>query len=124
LIHLAFSGFLLMRPSPYPFCNRGQKKLGKSFQQGERLRFRLGLCGTFILFCAILLFSSQLALAQFAQQGPKLVGTGAVGPAEQGVSVALSADGNTAVVGGWGDNTGVGGGLGLHPQQRCLDPAG
>jgi hypothetical protein len=50
------------------------------------------------------------ALAQFVQQGPKLVGTGAVagpgplGGAHQGVSVALSADGNTAIVGGRGDN--------------------
>jgi hypothetical protein len=56
------------------------------------------------LAAATVLLSSQLALAQFTQQGPKLVGTGAVGAAEQGVSVALSADGNTAVVGGYGDN--------------------
>jgi hypothetical protein len=38
------------------------------------------------------------------QPGSKLVGTGAVGPAEQGWSVALSADGNTAIVGGITDN--------------------
>ena len=38
------------------------------------------------------------------QQGRKLVGTGAVGSANQGWSVALSADGNTAIVGGPGDN--------------------
>jgi hypothetical protein len=44
------------------------------------------------------------ALAQFSQQGPKLVGTGAVGNAYQGGSVSLSADGNTAIVGGFGDN--------------------
>jgi hypothetical protein len=50
------------------------------------------------------LFSSQLALAQFTQQGPKLVGTGAVGGAAQGNSIALSADGNTAIVGGPSDN--------------------
>jgi hypothetical protein len=36
----------------------------------------------------------------WTQQGPKLVGTGATGDAEQGFSVALSADGNTAIVGG------------------------
>ena len=60
----------------------------------------------FILFSATLLFSSQMALGQFTQQGPKLVGTGAVGPAQQGSSVALSADGNTATVGGPGDNSG------------------
>ena len=41
----------------------------------------------------------------WTQQGNKLVGTGAVGnPAGQGQSVALSADGNTAIVGGIGDN--------------------
>jgi antibiotic biosynthesis monooxygenase (ABM) superfamily enzyme len=40
----------------------------------------------------------------WAQQGSKLVGTGAVGGAYQGWSVALSADGNTAIVGGDGDN--------------------
>jgi hypothetical protein len=38
------------------------------------------------------------------QQGPKLVGTGAVGPAEEGASVSLSGDGNTALVGGPADN--------------------
>jgi Divergent InlB B-repeat domain len=57
---------------------------------------------------AALLFSSQLALAQFTQQGPKLVGTGAVGMAVQGQSVALSADGNTTIVGGPDDNRAYG----------------
>ena len=57
-----------------------------------------------VLIFAALLFSSQLALAQFTQQGPKLVGTDAVGQAAQGTSVALSADGNTAIVGGFGDD--------------------
>ena len=42
------------------------------------------------------------------QQGTKLVGTGAVGRTYQGTSVALSADGNTAIVGGYGDNALVG----------------
>ena len=41
----------------------------------------------------------------WTQQAPKLVGAGAVGGAQQGSSVALSADGNTAIVGGWGDNS-------------------
>jgi antibiotic biosynthesis monooxygenase (ABM) superfamily enzyme len=40
----------------------------------------------------------------WAQQGRKLVGTGAIGSAGQGFSVALSADGNTAIVGGIVDN--------------------
>jgi hypothetical protein len=36
----------------------------------------------------------------WTQQGSKLVGSGAVGKAAQGVSVGLSADGNTSIVGG------------------------
>jgi hypothetical protein len=40
----------------------------------------------------------------WTQQGSKLVGTGAVGNAVQGISAALSADGNTAIVGGPIDN--------------------
>jgi hypothetical protein len=46
----------------------------------------------------------------WTQQGRKLVGTGAIGGAEQGYSVALSADGNTALVGGYGDNNDAGAG--------------
>jgi hypothetical protein len=44
----------------------------------------------------------------WTQQGDKLVGTGAAGNAFQGYSVALSADGNTAVIGGREDNGGAG----------------
>jgi hypothetical protein len=43
--------------------------------------------------------------AAWTQQGGKLIGTGAVGYADQGHSVALSADGNTAIVGGPRDNS-------------------
>ncbi len=42
------------------------------------------------------------------QQGTKLVGSGAVGAAHQGHSVALSAEGNTAIVGGPHDDSRVG----------------
>ena len=38
------------------------------------------------------------------QQGNKLVGTGAVGNAQQGCAVSLSSDGNTAIIGGFRDN--------------------
>jgi antibiotic biosynthesis monooxygenase (ABM) superfamily enzyme len=61
-----------------------------------------------VLMSAMLLFSSHLALAQFTQQGSKLVGSDAIGLADQGHSVALSADGNTAIVGGYLDNNGAG----------------
>ena len=44
----------------------------------------------------------------WTQQGPKLVGSGAVGSAAQGSSVSLSADGNTAIVGGLRRRRGAG----------------
>jgi hypothetical protein len=61
----------------------------------------------FVLIAATLL-STNVAFAQFSQQGPKLAGTGAVGAAGQGTSVSLSADGNTAIVGGPVDNSSAG----------------
>ncbi len=48
------------------------------------------------------------AAGAWTQQGAKLVGTSATGPAGQGSSVAVSGDGNTVMVGGPGDNSGVG----------------
>ena len=42
--------------------------------------------------------------SSWVQQGSKLVGTGASGAAYQGVAVRLSADGGTALVGGYGDD--------------------
>jgi hypothetical protein len=48
------------------------------------------------------------ASPRMTQQGPKLVGSSAKGKAEQGSSVALSANGNTAIVGGPDDNAGAG----------------
>jgi len=44
------------------------------------------------------------ATGVWSQQGPKLFGSGAQGAAQQGWSVALSADGNTALVDGAADN--------------------
>ncbi len=44
----------------------------------------------------------------WTQQGTKLVGTGNIGIAVQGYSVAISADGNTAIVGGYNDNSSQG----------------
>jgi hypothetical protein len=44
----------------------------------------------------------------WTQQGTKLVGTGGVGSANQGISVSLSSDGNTAIEGGYGENGGAG----------------
>ena len=69
-----------------------------------KLRHRIALT---CLACAALLSSFQ-ALAQFSQQGPKLVGTDTVGHAIQGWSVSLSADGNTVIIGGFHDNNNTG----------------
>jgi hypothetical protein len=58
-----------------------------------------------LVFGALLL--PDFASAEFSQQ-TKLVGTGAIGASYQGTSVALSSDGNTAIVGGPSDNAGIG----------------
>src|ERR1039458_3800565 len=57
-----------------------------------------------LLLCT-LVFQAE---AQFAQQGGKLASSGAVGEAGQGYGVALSPDGNTAIIGGPSDDNGVG----------------
>jgi hypothetical protein len=60
--------------------------------------------GMMIVFLCVALLSSHPALAEFAQQGPKLVGSAGSFPS-QGWSTALSADGNTAIVGGYNDDS-------------------
>jgi hypothetical protein len=55
-----------------------------------------------------LLLSTSPLGAQFVAQGGKLTGSGAVGAAHQGASVAVSADGNTLIVGGPQDNGSTG----------------
>src|SRR5271169_2265742 len=61
---------------------------------------------SFHLVFLILMFSQ--GSAQFTQQGGKLVGSGVSGPAQQGFSVSISSDGNTAIVGGPYDNNNKG----------------
>ena len=70
-----------------------------------KLHFYFKQTHLFILIC---LGMTVCLSAQFTQQGSKLVGTGNTGAAAQGVSVALSGDGNTALVGGYNDNSGQG----------------
>jgi hypothetical protein len=67
---------------------------------GGRFRPLLYWLAAFFLIAGVVAAPGQ----SDSQLGSKLVGTGAVGPAEQGWSVALSADGNTAIVGGVVDN--------------------
>ena len=44
----------------------------------------------------------------WTQQGAKLTGSGEIGEGQFGVSVALSSDGNTALIGGSDDNEAIG----------------
>src|SRR5467141_1133612 len=83
-----------------------------SFSTLSSLRGRLGGGLTeamkILLFIALFFTTHEFADAQYLQIGTKLVGTGAAGHALQGGSVSLSADGNTAIVGGGSDNSGAG----------------
>jgi len=73
------------------------------------MRFRIFGLVAIVAFVVACFLGSASAQAQFAQQGPKLVGTYILGAyAAQGASVALSADGNTAVVSGIDNSSGVG----------------
>jgi hypothetical protein len=70
---------------------------------------RYGSCrigGAFILIG--LAFSSSPAQADFLQQGPKLVANNPIGASQQGFSVAVSGDGNTAIIGGPADANNAG----------------
>ena len=61
----------------------------------------------------------------WSQQGTKLVGSGAaIGQTNQGYSVSISADGNTAVVGARGDNNTPGAAWVFIPFWRNMEPAG
>src|SRR5712671_6359093 len=79
--------------------------------------------------CLLSAFIAAPLQAQFSQQGSKLVGTGATGNAKQGTAVSLSADGNTAIVGGTDDNSGTGAALiwtrsgGIWAQEAKLVPS-
>src|SRR5262245_40175006 len=57
---------------------------------------------TAVIVLSVVLVSCPIAAQSqtLIQQGTQLVGAGAAGPAEQGYFVSLSADGNTALVGG------------------------
>src|ERR1700730_17673515 len=88
------------------------------FEKSSNLAFH------FLVALAVIGCLLPTARAQFVQQGGKLVGTGAVGSANQGVSVALSGDGNTAIVGGYTDRSNTGSGVGIHAVGRHMEPAG
>jgi hypothetical protein len=76
---------------------------------GRRLRAALALHGgTLLVHVWDRSARYPLRIDPLIQQGPKLTPSDATGPAEFGYSVALSADGTTALIGGRSDNGGVG----------------
>jgi hypothetical protein len=67
-----------------------------------------GVGATWIFIRSPSTFSIGGGIGSWTQQSLKIIGSGAIGNALQGTSVALSADGNTLAIGGPGDNAGVG----------------
>src|SRR5260370_35065888 len=70
----------------------------------KRMRITLLGAAACTRMAVILACLAALAHAQLIPQGSKLLGTGAIGGSSQGRSVALSSDGNTAIIGGDSDN--------------------
>jgi hypothetical protein len=60
------------------------------------------------LFCISGILIPDFIFGQYTQQGSKFFGEGATGNAFQGSTVAISADGGTAMEGGFQDNNGTG----------------
>jgi hypothetical protein len=88
----------------------GNMTSARQVEVGRKITIGAGLLarsprslGCFLIFSA-LFCAAQPAAAQFTQQGNKLVGSNYSGMSAQGSAVALSADGNTAVIGGRGDS--------------------
>lgn len=83
----------------------------RAFSARFRWSYKAGLFFTLPALFAASAFAQSFVPtvpAQLQQVGSKLVGTGASGNAGQGYELALSADGNTAIVGGVYDNAYVG----------------
>ncbi len=110
-------GNFSVAPTPYPSIQQGNKivgsgNLGNSYQGWSS---SLSADGNTSIVGGYYDNNQQGAAWVFtrsggvwSQQGNKLVGTGNLGTARQGISVALSADGNTAIVGGYYDNNSMG----------------
>jgi uncharacterized protein (TIGR03437 family) len=79
----------------------GTQNFFVSWSDGLPLSHTISVPGTDTAYTATFQNSGSAPSGQFKQQGSKLVGKGAVGPTSaQGSAVAVSADGNTAIVGG------------------------
>jgi hypothetical protein len=111
------AGTFTVTATPYPYFQQGSKRTGTgasgAAQQGTAVA--ISADGNTAIVGGPTDNSSAGAAwifvrngSTWSQQGSKLVGTGATGAAKQGTSVAISADGNTAVLGGPTDNMGAG----------------
>ena len=102
--------YTLRADFPLPLGTTNHGRCAFSFQSPQLPEGQMNLHKVLLRFLvASLVFLALSPIqAQFIQQGGKIIGTGAVGSAYQGGSVALSADGNTAIVGGGVDSSGAG----------------
>ena len=94
-------------------CRAARADLSRDFRSVLRpqiggLRGKWWRVALALIAAALVCGAQRPAAAAFTQQGNKLVGTTSTGPGEQGHSVALSADGNTLVEGGYYDDSDAG----------------
>ncbi len=61
-----------------------------------------------VFLVVLIMLPPSISVGAYTQQGSKLVGSDAVGSTFQGFSVTLSSNGDTMIVGGYGDNGNVG----------------
>ncbi len=78
------------------------------WSDGQALSHTISVPATDTTYLATFQTPGSLPTGQFQQQGSKLVASGANGAARQGYAVAISADGNTAIVGAPIDSPGAG----------------
>ena len=102
-----------------PFTQQGTKIIGTGAvgSAGQGISVSLSGDGLVLAFSgarddsfvgAAWIFIRASTADTFVQQGSKLVGTGAIGTANQGTSLSLSSDGLTLAVGGPNDNSSLG----------------
>jgi len=90
----------------YEFIRKTQSRKHRSTPRQSNKVVQMKRNQWFVILVYLML--GDAASAQFVQQGNKLVGTGATDNGRQGQSIAISSDGNTAIVGGSQDNSNMG----------------
>src|SRR5262249_21484206 len=75
----------------------------ESSSESQRREMRWSWLTAAMLFVIVMPVPHAAWAGVFVQQGPKLVGPGATGASDQGMSVALSCEGNTLIFGGLRD---------------------